>query len=116
MDAACRQRREFGIQVQSAKLRCVPPEATKSVGVVPLTYRKAMRASFNAALWPPQHNGLSFDNGDVLILRDGTKLASGHQHGAPAPWKIEYMAIRGFLKRIERAEQAPKAQGHLCPE
>ena len=38
-------------------------------------YRKAMRASFNATLWPPQDDG--FDNEDVLILRDGTKLASG---------------------------------------
>ena len=26
------------------------------------------------------------------------------------------MAIRGFLKRIERAEQALKAQGHFSPE
>jgi alkylation response protein AidB-like acyl-CoA dehydrogenase len=40
-------------------------------------YRKAMRASFNAALWPPEHDGLSFDKGDMLLLRDGTKLAGG---------------------------------------
>jgi hypothetical protein len=32
-------------------------------------YRKAMRASFNVALWPPQDDG--FDNEDVLILGMG---------------------------------------------
>ena len=44
-------------------------------------YRKAMRASFNAALWPPEHDGLSFDKGDMLLLRDGAKLSTG----GPAP-------------------------------
>src|SRR5947207_15069393 len=38
------------------------------------------------------------------------------QHRATAPRRAEYMAIGGFLKRIERAEQALKAQGHFSPE
>src|SRR5438132_2573276 len=39
-------------------------------------YQKAMRASFDWALWPPQkEKDLGHDS--VLILRDGTELPSG---------------------------------------
>ena len=57
-------------------------------------YRKAMRASFNVALWPPQDDG--FDNEDVLILRDGTKLASGGP--APGYSPVESSRVHGNTK------------------
>ena len=41
-------------------------------------YQKAMRASFDWSLWPPQkEKDKEFGQDSVLILRDGTELPSG---------------------------------------
>src|SRR6266567_8852002 len=61
-------------------------------------YQKAMRASFDWALWPPQkENYLVHDS--VLILRDGTELPSG---GSAIGYRPDY---KGELVRTQNPSE-----------